>query len=371
MPAGSTGCSERGRSREDRPARGRGRWCRAAWPTARSSSFRAPFPAIWSHRSPATRPPDGARARDGTAGARPRTHRPSLSALHPGRLRRVPAPACGGGGSGTGEGRDRRRRAATYCPSGHHRPFGRTGSTRLGVPDPPRTRGGTGRPSRAASAGASHRRVRPRGLSHHGPGRSCASGGRCLRTGACCPGGCVGCTSGWMPAGDAMRFSRPPGPSSGGGPPGLAGRLQRAGAPAVLWWQPEGGAARVMAGSREAYPATVFQQVYPAMAGRARAHAIEQLGPLAGAAVWDLYAGTGDTTLALVAGGARCGAWSGIAGRWNWPRRASAGTSGLPGPAPSRLGGGAGRPGGRTGAAPRACGSRCHQPARAPAWRRR
>ena len=35
--------------------------------------------------------------------------------------------------------------------------------------------------------------------------------------------------------------------------------------PAVLWWQPEGGAARVVAGAKDAYPATVFEQVNPSM----------------------------------------------------------------------------------------------------------
>ncbi len=87
--------------------------------------------------------------------------------------------------------------------------------------------------------------------------------------------------------------------------PDLAGALERAGEQAVLWWHPEGGAARTVAASGEAYPATVFQQVYPVMAARVRAHALRRLAAGTGSTVWDLYAGTGDTSLALVAAGAK------------------------------------------------------------------
>ena len=59
-----------------------------------------------------------------------------------------------------------------------------------------------------------------------------------------------------------------------------------------------------MAGAGEAYPATVFEQVHPEMGDRVRSHAIEALGSVGGRRVWDLYAGIGDTTAALVRAGA-------------------------------------------------------------------
>lgn len=88
------------------------------------------------------------------------------------------------------------------------------------------------------------------------------------------------------------------------GAPRLDAALRRAGESAVLWWHPEGGAPRVVGGAGEAYPATVFQQIYPAMAARVRRHALARLGGVEGRLVWDLYAGTGDTTLALLEAGA-------------------------------------------------------------------
>lgn len=86
----------------------------------------------------------------------------------------------------------------------------------------------------------------------------------------------------------------------------LAGRLAEAGTPAVLWWEPEGGVPRVVAGrpGGEA-PAGVFEQVHPVMAERARAFAVERLGPVEGLEVWDLYAGVGETTAQLARRGAR------------------------------------------------------------------
>ena len=72
----------------------------------------------------------------------------------------------------------------------------------------------------------------------------------------------------------------------------------------VCWWQPEGGAARVMAGPVTGFPATAFEQVHPEMGGMARAWAIGRLGPLAEQRIWDLYGGIGDTAVALAAGGA-------------------------------------------------------------------
>jgi len=100
----------------------------------------------------------------------------------------------------------------------------------------------------------------------------------------------------------------------------LARELERAGAPATLWWEPEGGVARVLAaptGGAESRPGEaggagpggaphvgVFEQVHPAMAERARAYALERAGPVAGRRVWDLYAGIGETTARLAAAGA-------------------------------------------------------------------
>ncbi|HEX6645449.1 MAG TPA: TRAM domain-containing protein [Gemmatimonadales bacterium] len=84
----------------------------------------------------------------------------------------------------------------------------------------------------------------------------------------------------------------------------LGRALGTAGAGATLWLRPEEGTARVVWGSREAFPATVFEQVHPAMGDRARLHALELLGEVRGLAVWDLYAGIGETTEALVARGA-------------------------------------------------------------------
>lgn len=80
--------------------------------------------------------------------------------------------------------------------------------------------------------------------------------------------------------------------------------LERAGAPAVLWWQPEGGAPRTVFGAREAFPAMVFEQVHPGMGDRVREYAVASLGPVSGEHVWDLYAGIGETTRSLAAAGA-------------------------------------------------------------------
>ncbi len=86
----------------------------------------------------------------------------------------------------------------------------------------------------------------------------------------------------------------------------LARELAAAGVPAVLWWQPAGGAPRVVAGRAggEA-PAGVFEQVHPRMGDRVRGFAVDRLGPVADRAVWDLYAGVGDTTAILAREGAR------------------------------------------------------------------
>lgn len=80
--------------------------------------------------------------------------------------------------------------------------------------------------------------------------------------------------------------------------------LERRGTPATIWYQPEGGVARAVAGAGEAFPATVFEQVHPEMGDRVRAFALEQLGEVSGLRVWDLYAGIGETTAQLIARGA-------------------------------------------------------------------
>jgi 23S rRNA (uracil1939-C5)-methyltransferase len=87
-----------------------------------------------------------------------------------------------------------------------------------------------------------------------------------------------------------------------------AGSLHQAlaarGQAVTIWWQPEGGAPRAVAGSGEAYPATAFEQVHPEMGDLARAHAVAETGQVAGQTVWDLYAGIGETTAALARAGA-------------------------------------------------------------------
>lgn len=66
-----------------------------------------------------------------------------------------------------------------------------------------------------------------------------------------------------------------------------------------VWWHPAGGAARVVAGGGDPFPATVFRQVNPDVAGAVRHRAIEALGEVAGCQVWDLYAGIGESTILL------------------------------------------------------------------------
>ena len=84
----------------------------------------------------------------------------------------------------------------------------------------------------------------------------------------------------------------------------MGDNLARAGVAVVLWWEPEGGAPRTVFGAREAYPAMVFEQVNPGMGDRVREYAVASLGSLAGKHIWDLYAGIGETKLALTAAGA-------------------------------------------------------------------
>jgi 23S rRNA (uracil1939-C5)-methyltransferase len=71
-----------------------------------------------------------------------------------------------------------------------------------------------------------------------------------------------------------------------------------------LWWEPAGGAARVVAGPRTGFPALAFAQVNPSLADRLRSDAALALGEVAGRVVWDLYGGVGDAARMLAARGA-------------------------------------------------------------------
>ncbi len=73
----------------------------------------------------------------------------------------------------------------------------------------------------------------------------------------------------------------------------------------ICWWQPVDGAARVVAGPATGFPATAFEQVNPEMGTIARGWAVEQLGDVRGAVVWDLYGGIGDTAVELAERGAQ------------------------------------------------------------------
>ncbi|HEX4575308.1 MAG TPA: TRAM domain-containing protein [Gemmatimonadales bacterium] len=87
-----------------------------------------------------------------------------------------------------------------------------------------------------------------------------------------------------------------------------AERLRRAlpaGDPVTCWWQPAEGAARVVAGAVTGFPATGFEPVNPSMDLLARRWAVEQVGDVRGAVVWDLYGGIGDTALELAERGAQ------------------------------------------------------------------
>jgi 23S rRNA (uracil1939-C5)-methyltransferase len=84
----------------------------------------------------------------------------------------------------------------------------------------------------------------------------------------------------------------------------LHAQLRARGVAAALWIQSEGEEAQAVAGDDAPFPATVFEQVHPAMGDRVRAHAVAALGDVAGRHVWDLYAGIGETTAALTGAGA-------------------------------------------------------------------
>ncbi len=88
------------------------------------------------------------------------------------------------------------------------------------------------------------------------------------------------------------------------GGPTLYAELARRGHPATVWWHPEGGAPRAVAGDGVAYPATAFEQVHPGMGRLVREFAVSQLGAVADRRLWDLYAGIGETTEVLARAGA-------------------------------------------------------------------
>jgi 23S rRNA (uracil1939-C5)-methyltransferase len=72
----------------------------------------------------------------------------------------------------------------------------------------------------------------------------------------------------------------------------------------ICWWQPVDGAARVLAGAVTGFAPTAFEPANPEMATIVRHWAVEQLGDMRGAVVWDLYGGIGDTAAELAARGA-------------------------------------------------------------------
>lgn len=97
----------------------------------------------------------------------------------------------------------------------------------------------------------------------------------------------------------------PKDPTAWNGAAGFRAMLEQKGLAATIWWTPPGGAPRVLAGSADPFPATVFEQVNPAMGDRIRASGLAQLGEVRGLLAWDLYAGVGDTAVALAEAGAR------------------------------------------------------------------
>ncbi len=72
-----------------------------------------------------------------------------------------------------------------------------------------------------------------------------------------------------------------------------------------FWWSAPHGVPRVVAGAEPGFPALAFEQSNRDLARQIREAAVEALGEISGAVVWDLYGGVGDTALALAARGAR------------------------------------------------------------------
>jgi 23S rRNA (uracil1939-C5)-methyltransferase len=93
----------------------------------------------------------------------------------------------------------------------------------------------------------------------------------------------------------------------------------------ICWWQPVDGAARVVAGGpATGFPATAFEQVNPEMGSISRGWAVEQLGDVRSAVVWDLYGGIGDTAVALAERGAQVVSVDADEKAIDWARRRAA-----------------------------------------------
>ncbi len=87
------------------------------------------------------------------------------------------------------------------------------------------------------------------------------------------------------------------------GAPAMAAAAAAAGLAATVWWQPDGGAVRHMAGPDADSAAITFEQVNAAVAAALRADVLEAV-PAGAARVLDLYAGAGEVGLELAARGA-------------------------------------------------------------------
>jgi len=98
----------------------------------------------------------------------------------------------------------------------------------------------------------------------------------------------------------------------------------------TLWWKPEGGAPRAIAGARSAFPPLAFQQVNPELADRIRHDAVAWLAAETGMVMWDLYGGFGDAARMVAELGAA--AWSVDADRSaiSWARAHSGSTKAAP-----------------------------------------
>jgi len=89
----------------------------------------------------------------------------------------------------------------------------------------------------------------------------------------------------------------------------------------TVWWRPQGGAARVVAGDQETFPALAFEQVHPTLAAQIRSEAVEVVAPRQGERVWDLYGGVGDTARQMAERGADVWSVDADRGAIEWARR--------------------------------------------------
>jgi 23S rRNA (uracil1939-C5)-methyltransferase len=92
----------------------------------------------------------------------------------------------------------------------------------------------------------------------------------------------------------------------------------------ICWWQPVDGAARVVAGPVTGFPPTAFEHVNPEMSTIVRGWAVEQVGDVRGAVVWDLYGGIGDTAVELAERGAQVVSVDADEKAIDWARRRAA-----------------------------------------------